>query len=122
MQVRRSNEAQAVMRRERHIFKLVTIYVVDKLNFNLQKRDRSKLTKTTNDDRASVLSQHVRGSSAPTKGMHPCHFKHGLRTSKHCLVCEGILTPKPINLEKKDSKVPTFAPDEMISSEKKFPL
>jgi len=24
-----------VMRRDRHIFKLVTIYVVDKLNFNL---------------------------------------------------------------------------------------
>ena len=35
MQVRRSREAQAVMRRDRHIFKLVTIYVVDKLNFNL---------------------------------------------------------------------------------------
>ncbi len=35
MHVRRSREAQAVMRRDRHIFKLVTIYVVDKLNFNL---------------------------------------------------------------------------------------
>jgi hypothetical protein len=35
MQVRRSREAQAVMRRDRHIFKLVTIYIVDKLNFNL---------------------------------------------------------------------------------------
>jgi hypothetical protein len=30
------------MRRQRHIFKLVTIYVVDKLNFNLQKKDRAK--------------------------------------------------------------------------------
>lgn len=110
------------MRRDRHIFKLVTIYVVDKLNFNLQKKDRAKVTKSTKDDIESVSPQQVRGSSAPTKGMHPCHFKHGLRTSKHCLVCEGILKPNPFNLEKKDSKVPNGVPDEMISSEKKFPL
>ena len=32
-----------------------------------------------------------RGSSAVTKGMHPSHFKHGFRTFKHCIVCEGYM-------------------------------
>ena len=54
--------------------------------------------------------------------MHPSHFKHGLRTSKHCLVCEGILKSTSIGLEKKDHKVPINATDEIVSSEKKFPI
>ena len=32
----KSKEAQPILRRERHLFRIVTIYVVDKLNFNLQ--------------------------------------------------------------------------------------
>lgn len=35
------NEAQAIMRRDRHLFKLGTIYVVDKLNFKFQKLHRA---------------------------------------------------------------------------------
>jgi len=82
--------------------------------------ERGKLNQGTNESETSNLQ--VRGSSAPTKGMHPCHFKHGLRTSKHCLVCEGILKPNPISQEKKDSKVPYNAPEEIVSSEKKFSM
>ena len=32
-----SKEALPILSREKHLFKIVTIYVVDKLNFNLQK-------------------------------------------------------------------------------------
>jgi hypothetical protein len=37
---RTAAEASAILRKERHLFKLGTIYVVDKLNFNLQKLKR----------------------------------------------------------------------------------
>lgn len=37
-----SKEAMPILRREKHLFKIVTIYVVDKYNFNLQKLQRVK--------------------------------------------------------------------------------
>lgn len=39
---RKAKEAFPVLSRERHLFKVVTIYVVDKFNFNLQKLQRTK--------------------------------------------------------------------------------
>jgi hypothetical protein len=41
---RTAAEASAILRKERHLFKLGTIYVVDKLNFNLQKLKRYRET------------------------------------------------------------------------------
>mgnify|MGYP006967593450 CR=1 FL=1 len=42
MYVPRSKGAPPIMQREKHPFKIVTIYVVDKLNFNLQKLRRMR--------------------------------------------------------------------------------
>lgn len=42
--------------------------------------------------RQTTIAQHMhlsRGASAPTKGHHPSHFKHGERPHKLCIVCEG---------------------------------
>ena len=62
----------------------------------------------------------LRCSSAPTKGLHPSHYKHGLRTYKHCIVCEGIIKATNYH-DKKDFKV-LGVPDENLMSEKKFPV
>jgi hypothetical protein len=45
--MKKSKEAQPILRRERHLFKIVTIYVVDKLNFNLQQLQRAKEDQTS---------------------------------------------------------------------------
>lgn len=44
-----------------------------------------------------TLQNLKRGTSAPVKGMHPSHFKHGLRTYKHCIVCEGYMKSQTAN-------------------------
>jgi hypothetical protein len=35
-------EAQAILRRQHHKFRTITLYVVDKFNFNLEKKTREK--------------------------------------------------------------------------------
>jgi hypothetical protein len=131
----KAKEAFPILKRNQHVFKIVTLYVVDKFNFQLMRKlkekerfneqlrkefkEESKLEtysqatessgkqrKDTNIDKlmqgqnyVSEMKQNIlnsnrfkRRANSPNK-QNPCHFNHGERNVKNCLVCEGKQKP-----------------------------
>ena len=70
----KAKEAQPILRRSQHYFKIVTLYVVDKLNYNMERKQklakRQKINANAQQQIANQSSQVVSfNQSAPAKAL-----------------------------------------------------